>query len=78
MPKERVSPPSETESLSYNSPLMRSPCPLFTVVCKPRILSLRARLRYNTAVTSLHTQTCCQDKLANRGTETTEERVEGL
>jgi hypothetical protein len=53
---------------------------LFIVICKPRILSLRARFRPkpSSAITGLHAQTCCKDKLANSRTETTEEGVEGL
>lgn len=57
---------------------MRSTRPLFTLICKPRILSLRARLRSHTTVTRLHAQTSRQNKLANGGSEAAEERVEGL
>jgi hypothetical protein len=60
---------------------MRSTRPLLlTLICKPRILPLRARLgpESTPTITSLHTQTSRQDELANSSTETTKEGVEGL
>jgi hypothetical protein len=60
---------------------MRSTRPLlFTLICKTRILPLRARLRYrpSTAITSLHAQTRRKNELTNSSTETTKEGIEGL
>lgn len=60
---------------------MRSTRPLlFTLICKARILPLRARLRSrtSTAIASLHAQTRRKNKLTNRSTEATQEGIEGL